>query len=94
MVEPVMFLDTFKPKRDNVKEWVTHVVYSVNQKFKDCNPIDAYPCIMKCRGCWPKFATWLHVIISHITYVEMSYVLALVYNPGLTQFDFIWVIQP
>ena len=48
MVEPVMFLDTFKPKRDNVKEWVTHVVYSVNQKFKDCNPIDAsaytYPC--------------------------------------------------
>ena len=43
MVEPVMFLDTFKPKRDNVKEWVTHVVYSVNQKFKDCNPIDASP---------------------------------------------------
>ena len=44
MVEPVMFLDTFKPKRYDVKEWVTRVVYSVNQKFKDCNLIDAAPC--------------------------------------------------
>ena len=31
-------------KRYDVKEWAMHDVYSVNQKFKDCNLIDAAPC--------------------------------------------------
>ena len=30
-------------KRYDVKEWLTRVVYSVNQKFKDCNLINASP---------------------------------------------------
>ena len=30
-------------KRYDVKEWATHVVYSVNKKIKDCNSIDASP---------------------------------------------------
>ena len=38
------------PKRYDVKEWGTCVVYSVNLKFKNPNSIDTwpYPCITIC----------------------------------------------
>ena len=32
-----------KTKRYDIKEWATCVLFSVNQKIKDCNSIDASP---------------------------------------------------
>ena len=60
----------FTPKRYDVKERAVHVFW-VNQKFKDCNSIDAspytYPCIKTCImiyiSWWVYFVTGLNLVL-------------------------------
>ena len=61
---------SLKPKGYDVKEWVTHVVYWVNQNFKDRNSIDASPYTYqyitnsKYISWWVYFVTGLNLVLQ------------------------------
>ena len=69
-----MVPDSLWSKRYDVMEWAMRVVYWINQKFKDCNSIDAspykYPCITICIKicitiCWcVYFVTGLNLVLQ------------------------------